>query len=91
MRTKECNKKTKFLFPEYREIIQQLREENPYFAKLFEDHEILDKEIIRLELDPIPSNQQEIEVKKRKKLKLKDEMYRLVKIEADGSDIPDLK
>ena len=83
MKTKECNKKTKFLFPEYREIIQQLRVENPHFAKIFEEHEQLDKEIIQLELDPIQAIHADIETKKRKKLKLKDEMYRLLKTEAE--------
>ena len=85
MKTKECNKKTKFLFPEYRDIIQQLRTENPYFAKLFEDHEALDREITQLELDPVQLIHSDIELKKRKKLKLKDEMYRLLKAEADDT------
>lgn len=45
MKTKDCNKKIKYMFPEYRDLIVQLREENPYFAKLFEEHNELDKEI----------------------------------------------
>ena len=83
MKTKECNKKTKFLFPEYRDIIQQLRLDNPHFAKLFEDHETLDREISQLELDPVQLIHSDIELKKRKKLQLKDEMYRLLKAEAE--------
>ena len=48
MKTKECNKKVKLMFPEHREIIPQLRQDNPHFAKIFEEHEILDQEIYRL-------------------------------------------
>lgn len=85
MKTKECNKKTKYLFPEFKDVVQQLRQENPHFAKIFEEHEELDKEICHLELDPIQHMYTEIETKKRKKLKLKDEMYRLLKAEVDDS------
>ena len=52
MKTKECNKKVKNMFPEFRELIHRLREENPRFAHLFERHEELDQEICLLEQDP---------------------------------------
>lgn len=78
MNTKECNKKLKHMFPEFREIIQKLREDNPHFAKIFEEHEILDKEINHLEQNPVNLINDSIESLKRKKLKLKDEMYRLL-------------
>ncbi len=79
MKTKDCNKKIKHMFPEYRDLIVQLREENPYFANLFEEHAVLDKQIAQLELDPINHINNDIEGIKRKKLKLKDEIYRLLK------------
>ncbi|MFW1753448.1 YdcH family protein [Acinetobacter wanghuae] len=79
MKTKDCNKKIKHMFPEYRDLIVQLREENPYFANLFEEHAVLDKQIAQLELDPINHINDDIEGIKRKKLKLKDEIYRLLK------------
>ncbi|MBP7782838.1 MAG: DUF465 domain-containing protein [Acinetobacter sp.] len=78
MNTKECNKKLKHMFPEFREIIQKLREDNPHFAKIFEEHEVLDKEINHLEQNPVNLINDSIESLKRKKLKLKDEMYRLL-------------
>lgn len=83
MKTKDCNKKTKLMFPEYRDVIQQLREENPHFAKMFEDHELLDREIWQLEQDPVNFLHTDIEMKKREKLKLKDEMYRLLRAETE--------
>ncbi len=78
MKTKDCNKKIKYMFPEYRDLIVQLREENPYFAKLFEEHNELDKEISQLELDPVNHINNDIEAIKRKKLKLKDEIYKIL-------------
>ena len=79
MKTKECNKKVKSLFPEYREWIHPMREDNPRFAQLFEQHELLDREICRLEQDPVNLINGDIETMKRKKLKLKDEMYQLLR------------
>ena len=66
------------MFPEFREIIQKLREDNPHFAKIFEEHEVLDKEINDLEQNPVNLINDSIKSLKRKKLKLKDEMYRLL-------------
>ena len=66
------------MFPEFREIIQKLREDNPHFAKIFEEHDVLDKEINHLEQNPVNLINYSIESLKRKKLKLKDEMYRLL-------------
>jgi len=79
MKTKDCNKKIKYMFPEYRDLIVQLREENPYFAQLFEEHSELDKQISQLELDPVNHINDDIDAIKRKKLKLKDEIYRILK------------
>ena len=86
MKTKECNKKLKNMFPEFREQIQTLREENPHFAKIFEDHEQLDHEITHLELNPVNLINDDIEFLKRKKLKLKDEMYLLLKQAQENED-----
>ncbi|OTG84362.1 hypothetical protein B9T33_00770 [Acinetobacter sp. ANC 5054] len=79
MKTRDCNKKVKNMFPEYRDIVVQLRDENPHFARIFEEHDELDREIIQLELDPVNLHNGDIESIKRKKLKLKDEIYRLLK------------
>ena len=37
------------MFPEYRNLISKLRQEDSRFAKVFEEHNALDHEIIRLE------------------------------------------
>ena len=63
------------MFPEFRDLIPKLREDNPHFAKMFEEHEQLDKTVMQLELDPLSQIRDDIEMLKRKKLKLKDQMY----------------
>lgn len=76
MNSKLTNKKIKHMFPEHRELVNTLKEENPHFAKLFAEHDILDKKIVHLELDPVNHNiYDDIELMKRKKLKMKDELY----------------
>lgn len=66
------------MFPEYRELITELKTKNDlHFIKLFDAHNKLDEEITNLENDPIAHNSrgEEIEGLKRKKLALKDELY----------------
>ena len=67
------------MFPEYRALISKLKQEDAHFAKVFEEHNELDHEIIRLEQDPVTSGLDDIEVLKRKKLKLKEELYDMLK------------
>lgn len=66
------------MFPEHRELISQLRQNNAHFAKVFDEHNALDHEIIRLEQDPVTSGLEDIEVLKKKKLHLKDELYQMI-------------
>lgn len=71
------------MFHEYRDLISELKQSNTHFARLFHEHNELDEEIDRLEKDPAaPNHHDEIEQKKRKKLKLKDEIYAILKQES---------
>ena len=79
MNTKIMNKKLKNMFPEYREIMQTLAQEDPHFSKLMEDHDELDRQITQLEQDPVNLINDDIESLKRKKLKLKDTLYTILK------------
>lgn len=67
------------MFPEYTDVIQKLRENNPHFAKIFEEHNSLDREITKLELDPVNHVHCDIEAMKRQKLRLKDALYQLLR------------
>ena len=63
------------MFPEFKDLIPKLREDNPHFAKMFEQHEQLDREVNLLEQNPVNQIRDDIELLKRQKLKLKDQMY----------------
>jgi uncharacterized protein len=67
------------MFPEYRALISKLKQENMHFSKVFDEHNDLDHEIIRLEQNPVTSSSDEIETLKRKKLQLKDEIYKMLR------------
>lgn len=73
------------MFPEYRTLISKLKQENAHFAKIFDEHNDLDHEIIRLEKDPVTSGLDDIEVLKKKKLLLKEEIYLMLKHAEDAS------
>lgn len=79
MDTKVLNKKVKNMFPEYCELMSMLKQENPHFAKILEEHDLLDKKIRHLELNPVNLINDDIEMLKRKKLKYKDELYLILK------------
>ena len=63
------------MFPEHRDLMCSLKQEDPHFAKLLLDHDQLDREISHLEIDPLNHIHEDIELLKRKKLRLKDRLY----------------
>ena len=69
------------MFPEYRDLISKLKQEDPHFARVFEEHNGLDDKISGLENDPVASvsAQDEIDALKIKKLALKDQLFDLLK------------
>lgn len=67
------------MFPEYRDLIAKLKQEDPHFAKVFEEHNELDHKIIRLESKAGTANIDEVDVLKKQKLALKDEIYEMLR------------
>ncbi len=65
------------MFPEYRDLITKLKAEDAHFAKLFEKHNELDQKIKNLEKSYVSDS--EIETLKKEKLKLKDDMYAILR------------
>ncbi len=63
-----------------REIINELKQKDSHFAVIFEEHTQLDEQINRLEKDRVKqaSWDDEIEQMKRRKLQLKDEIYKII-------------
>ena len=66
------------MFPEFRDLISKLKQEDAHFARLFEEHNELDDKITGLVNNPVTSGAEEIEELKKAKLKLKDELYALL-------------
>ncbi len=67
------------MFPEYRDLISQLRQEDNHFNRLFEEHNELDHKIERLSKNVVTSGLDEIEDLKVQKLALKDQLYVILK------------
>lgn len=73
------------MFPEYRELITKLKQEDNHFARLFDEHNSLDDKITGLDNNPVTSGLDEIEELKKQKLHLKDQLYVILqKAEAEG-------
>ncbi len=67
------------MFPEYRDLITQLKGHDAHFTRLFDKHNHLDQEIKNKEALIQPGAQIEIEQLKKEKLALKDELYVILK------------
>ncbi len=67
-------------FQDNKEIIAELKQKDSHFASIFDEHTELDQQINQLEKDVIQhaSREEEIEHMKRRKLHLKDEIYRAI-------------
>lgn len=67
-------------FQDNKEIIAELKQTDSHFASIFDEHTQLDQQINHLEKDVIQhaSCEEEIEQMKRRKLQLKDEIYRVI-------------
>lgn len=67
------------MFPEFRELITQLKTTDRHFMRLFDQHNDLDQKIKNLESSISPGILGEIETLKKEKLQLKDQLYTLLK------------
>jgi uncharacterized protein YdcH (DUF465 family) len=66
-------------FPEFKDRIHELKMGDAHFAKLYEEYEELDKEIIRIEEDIETPSDAYTEELKKKRLLLKDELFGILK------------
>lgn len=67
------------MFPEYRDLISQLKTTDRHFQSLFQKHNDLDQRVKNMEARIEPGTHEEIEVLKKEKLLLKDELYTLLR------------
>jgi len=66
------------MLAEYREEVSELKQNNAHFTKIFNDHNKLDQDIQDAEHGRIGMSDREIEIMKKKKLLLKDEMLQMI-------------
>ncbi len=67
------------MFPEYRDLITQLKTSDNHFIRLFDQHNALDQKIKNMETHIEPGTQEEIETLKKEKLLLKDQLYAILR------------
>lgn len=67
------------MFPEYRELITQLKTSDAHFVRLFDKHNELDQKIKNMESRVEVGTSEEIETIKKEKLVLKDQLYAILK------------
>lgn len=67
------------MFPEYRDLITQLKTSDAHFTRLFDEHNAVDQQILNMESRIEPATSDEIEVLKKEKLQLKDQLYVILK------------
>ena len=66
------------MFHEFRDLISELKTSDRYFQGLFEKHNALDQKIKNMESRLEPGTPEEVEVLKKRKLAIKDELYSLL-------------
>lgn len=67
------------MFPEYRDQITQLKTHDAHFVRIFDEHNALDQQIKRMESHAEPGTPLQIEQLKKEKLRLKDEVYAVLR------------
>jgi len=67
------------MFPEYRDLITKLKTTDHHFTRLFDRHNALDQKIRNMESHITPGTHEEIEVLKKEKLMLKDQLYAILR------------
>lgn len=64
--------------PEHRDTIQALRARNAHFARMFDEYHEINSRIQRIEADIEPASDFYLEDKKKRRLKLKDQLYQMI-------------
>ncbi|NYS59514.1 YdcH family protein [Vreelandella salicampi] len=65
-------------FPELKERIHVLKTQDAHFHKQFERYDTVTKDIERLEKEEMPVSDPTLEEKKKERLALKDELYKML-------------
>lgn len=66
-------------FPQFKDKIQSLKTNHAHFATLFESYDALNHAITKVEMGSAAMTDEALEVEKKKRLKLKDEICLMLK------------
>ena len=66
-------------FPELREQIHQLKTTNAHFSKLFGEYDAVEHHIHRIETGAEVASDERLEILKKQRIRLKDELYAMLK------------
>ncbi|MCB0882109.1 MAG: YdcH family protein [Thermoleophilia bacterium] len=72
------------MFHEHRDLITRLKNDDLHFRRVFDEHNDLDERITRMDDRIEVASDQEIEQLKRQKLRLKDELYAIIRRHAEA-------
>ena len=65
-------------FPQHREKIHALKTSSAHFARLFDEYHLITRDVERVEGEGVPIDDASFEEKKKKRLRLKDELYAML-------------
>jgi uncharacterized protein YdcH (DUF465 family) len=65
-------------FPEHKDRIHQLKVDNQHFSRLFSEYHDLDHEVLRIEQGIDNTSDDYLEEKKKQRLNLKDQLYKMI-------------
>jgi uncharacterized protein len=66
--------------PHSREAIHHLKMNDNHFARLFEQYHEIDHEVHRIETGAENTSDHYLEERKKERLRLKDELYRMIRV-----------
>ncbi len=66
-------------FPEHRDAIHELKLSDAHFARLFDEYHDVDHEVHRIETGIENTSDDYLEERKKLRLYLKDELYRMIR------------
>lgn len=66
-------------FPEYRDQIHSLKVSDGHFARLFDEYHDVNRHVVRVEVNAELATDFELEELKKRRLRLKDELYEILK------------
>lgn len=72
-------------FPEYMDSIHALKTSSEQFGSLYDEYHQLTHEVERLEEDDVPVDDFAIETMKKQRVRLKDQMYRMLLAHKGGA------